>query len=543
MILLIDNYDSFVFNIEQYIKELTEQKVLCVRNDKINLKEIKKLNPSHIVLSPGPKHPKDSKICLEILKSDLSVPILGVCLGHQAIAFANKAKIKKLEIPKHGKTSTISITNNKSIFKNMPSSFEVMRYHSLYVDEETLLEDFNIIAKSDDDDIIMAIEHKTKPIWGVQFHPESYFTQFGKKIIENFINSNKKEQIIQKEFISLAPFMIKLQKNFPLDANDYEIICKALFEKKYDIVQLSGLLVLISEKSLYPESLAALVKNILKYSTTYNDTSEMFDIVGTGGDRLKTINVSTTVAFILAALDVKVAKHGNKAITSKSGSSDTLVALDVPLSSSVEENLSSLKNKGLAFFHAPLFHKITAEVKEVRDRLKIGTVFNMLGPLLNPNLSLKHQMAGNYLEEVNLLMAQTLQTLGRQRALVVHGMDGMDEITICDETLIHELKDDKIIEYKVTPEQFGFQRAFHKDIEGGDAEENAKTLIATLKGEVTGAKFDIVVLNAMFAMYCANKVKSPMDAKEIILKAINSGKVYEYFKSFTTNKKGKKCKR
>lgn len=532
MVLLIDNYDSFVFNIEQYIKELTDQVVLCVRNDKITLEEIKKLNPSYIILSPGPKHPKDSQICLEILKAELNVPILGVCLGHQAIAFASGAKIKKLEIPKHGKTSTISITNNKTIFANMPNSFEIMRYHSLYVDESSLSKDFNIIAKSDDDDKIMAIEHKTKPIWGVQFHPESYFTQFGKKIIENFINLNKKEQILQKEVTDLSPFMIKLQKNFPLDGNDYEIICKALYEKKYDIVQLGGLLVLISEKSLYPDSLAALVKNILKYSTTYNDTSEMFDIVGTGGDRLKTINISTTTAFILAALGVQVAKHGNKAVTSKSGSSDALAALKVPLSSSIEENLSSLKSKGLAFFHAPLFHKITAEVKEVRDRLKIGTVFNMLGPLLNPNLSLKFQMAGNYLEEVNLLMAQTLQTLGRQRAIVVHGMDGMDEITICDETLIHEVKDGKIIEYKITPEQFGFKRAFHKDIEGGDGEENAKTLIATLKGEISGAKFDIVVLNAMFAMYCANKVKTPMEAKPIILEAIKSGKVYEYFKKF-----------
>ena len=329
-----------------------------------------------------------------------------------------------------------------------------------------------------------------------------------------------------------APFMTKLQKGYPLDSSDYEIICEAINNKDYDIVQLGGLLVLISEKSLYPDSLAAFVKNILKYSVTYNNPNNYFDIVGTGGDKLKTINVSTTCAFILAALGVKVAKHGNRAITSKSGSSDALSALNIPFSSSIEENDKLIEKANLAFFHAPLFHKITAEVKEVRNRLKIGTVFNILGPLLNPNLSLSYQLAGNYLEEVNGLMAETLMHLGRKHALVVHGMDGMDEITICDETLIHEVKDGKILEYKITPEQFGFQRAFHKDVEGGTGDENAKILEATLKGEISGAKFDIVILNSMFGMYCADKVKSPNDAKEIILNAIKSGKVWEFYQNY-----------
>ncbi|QKF85963.1 anthranilate phosphoribosyltransferase / anthranilate synthase component II, TrpD subunit [Campylobacter blaseri] len=335
---------------------------------------------------------------------------------------------------------------------------------------------------------------------------------------------------------NFAPFMIKLQKNFPLDGNDYEIICKALNDKDYDIVQLAGLLVLISEKSLYPDSLAALVKNILKYSTTYNDPTPMFDIVGTGGDRLKTINISTTTAFIIASLGVKVAKHGNKAITSKSGSSDTLSALGVEFKSDLAGITKLVHKKGLAFFHAPLFHKVTAEVKEVRDRLKIGSVFNMLGPLLNPNLSLTNQIAGNYLQEVNELMAQTLMELGRKHALVVHGLDGMDEITLCDETLIHEVKDGKIIEYRVTPEQFGFTRAFHKDLEGGDGKFNAEILKATLKGELSGPKFDIVILNAMFALYCADVVSSPMQAKEIILKSIKDKVVWNYFLNYVDKK-------
>lgn len=533
MILMIDNYDSFVYNVYQYITEMTDEEVLCVRNDEINLEKIKELNPSHIVLSPGPKHPRDSGVCLEILKADLDIPVLGICLGHQAIGLVFNGEIKRLEVPLHGKSSLIKVQNQGVILSNLPSEFEVMRYHSLYVDETSLPPCLEILAKSENDDIIMAFKHKQKPIFGIQFHPESYFTQYGKKIIENFINYDKKEKTKEKKVVNLSPYMVKLQKGFPLDSADYEVICAAINDKDYDIVQLAGLLVLISEKSLYADSLAALVKNILKYSTTYNDPSDIFDIVGTGGDRLKTINISTTTAFILASLGVKVAKHGNKAITSKSGSSDAITALGIPFSASIEENKNLLETKGLAFFHAPLFHKITAEVKEVRDRLKIGTVFNMLGPLLNPNLGLKFQLAGNYLEEVNELMAQTLMNLGREHALVVHGMDGMDEITICDETLIHEVKDGKILEYKITPEQFGFSRGFHKDVEGGSGEENGKILEATLKGEISGAKFDIVVLNSMFGLYCANKVATPADAKDVILKAIKDGKVWEFYRNYT----------
>lgn len=537
MILLIDNYDSFVFNICQYIKEMCTDEVRYVRNDKITLEEIRALNPTHIILSPGPKHPKDSGICLEIIKSNLDIPILGICLGHQAIAFTFGGEIKQLEIPLHGKSSRIEIYNNGVLFDGLPKNFEVMRYHSLYADEKSLPKEFEILAKSQNDDIIMAFKHKEKAIFGIQFHPESYFTQYGKKIIENFINYNRQnEQNKEQKVSNFAPFMIKLQNNFPLDGSDYEIICKALNDKEYDIVQLAGLLVLISEKSLYPDSLAAFVRNILHYSTTYNDPTPMFDIVGTGGDRLKTINISTTTSFILASLGVKVAKHGNRAITSKSGSSDALAALGIPLKSNLIDIRELLDKKGLAFFHAPLFHKITAEVKEVRDRLKVGTVFNMLGPLLNPNLSLTNQMAGNYLEDVNELMAKTLQILGRKHALVVHGMDGMDEITLCDETLIHEVRDDKIFEYRITPEQFGFTRAFHKDIEGSTGEENAKILKATLRGEINGAKFDIVVLNAMFGLYCADIVKTPMEAKEIILEAIYSGKVWKFYENYTANK-------
>ena len=543
MILLIDNYDSFVFNVEQYLRELTNEEVKTVRNDVITLEEIKILNPSRIVLSPGPKHPKDSGICLEILKNIENTPILGICLGHQAFGLVFDGKIEKLEIPLHGKTSEITVTGKNSIlFKDMPEKFNVMRYHSLYVSEENLPEELTVTAKSDDG-IIMALEHKTKDIYGIQFHPESFFTEYGKNIIKNFISNTKKETLQSNDKNTgeaerkkadevFKKYLKKLQDDLPLADNDFKEICEVINSKNYDIVQLGALLVLISEKSLYPESLTAFVKNILEYSVTFSDDTPMIDLCGTGGDGLKTINISTTVAFIVAAMGVKVAKHGNKSVTSKSGSSDVIDKLGLTMEKSLINQLNKLENSNLAFFHAPFFHKLVGEVREVRQRLGIRTVFNVLGPLLHPNRKLKYQLVGLYHEPVHRLYAETLKLLGREHALVVRGNDGLDEISICDETKIVEVKGDKILEYTVSPETFGFRRAFHADIEGGTPEENAEILVRTLKGEENSPKSDIVILNAMFALYAADFVKHPAEAKPLILEAINNGKVYDFYKNY-----------
>ena len=544
MILLIDNYDSFVFNVEQYLKELTNEEVKTVRNDEITLEGIRELNPDRIVLSPGPKHPKDSGICLEILKNIDNIPILGICLGHQAFGLVFGGKIERLELPLHGKTSEITVTDKNSIlFKDMPEKFNVMRYHSLYVSEENLPEDLTVTAKSNDG-IIMALEHRTKSIYGVQFHPESFFTEYGKNIIRNFIINTKKislqdynEKIGELERKKadevFKKSLKKLQDDIPLGDNDFKEICEVIDSKNYDIVQLGALLVLISEKSLYPESLTAFVKNILEYSTTFSDDTPMIDLCGTGGDGLKTINISTTVAFIVAAMGVKVAKHGNKSVTSKSGSSDVIDKLGLTMEKSLITQLNKLENSNLAFFHAPFFHKLVGEVREVRQRLGIRTVFNVLGPLLHPNRKLKYQLVGLYHEPVHRLYAETLQLLGREHVLVVRGNDSLDEISICDETKIVEVKGDKILEYTVSPETFGFKRAFHADIEGETPEENAEVLVRTLKGEENSPKSDIVILNAMFALYTANVVKHPAEAKPLILEAINSGKVYDFYKKYT----------
>lgn len=535
MILLIDNYDSFVFNIKTMLNQLTNDEIAVYRNDKITLDEIKRLSPNAIILSPGPKHPKDSGICLEIFKARLNVPVLGICLGHQALGLCFGAKIQRLKEVAHATSSQISLIAQSELFREFPKDFSVMRYHSLEVVD--LPSELEALAYTKDK-VLMAMRHKDLPYFGVQFHPESYFSEYGLKIFENFLKFKGQTSQKASEKPTLTGFITKLQDNQGLNTDDFAQICQIIASREYEAVQLGALLVLITEKSLDERSLSALVSNILKYSQTFNDESEMIDIVGTGGDGFKSINVSTTTAFILGALGVKVAKHGNRAISSASGSSDVLSALKIPAFDSIAKQVKVLDEQGLTFFHAPFFHSLVGEVKEVRAKLGVRTVFNVLGPLLHPNLSLKYQLMGNYHAPVHRLLIEVLRNLGRKHALVVRGNDGMDEISICDETSIYELKDGQIFNYTISPEQFGFKRAFHSEIVGGDAKQNAKILLDTLSGKQKGAKFDIVVLNAMFALYTANRVPTPAQAKDIVLEAIHSGKVIDFFNAYQSKVQG-----
>lgn len=185
MILMIDNYDSFTYNLVQYLGALG-QKIKVFRNDKINLSQIKKLKPQKIVISPGPGRPEDAGISVEVIrKLSGKIPILGVCLGHQAIGYAYGGNIINAKKLMHGKTSLI-YHNKKTIFKGLPNPFEATRYHSLIVDKKTLPKCFDIIAWTKEGEI-MGLKHKDFPLWGVQFHPESILTKAGKDLLANFL--------------------------------------------------------------------------------------------------------------------------------------------------------------------------------------------------------------------------------------------------------------------------------------------------------------------------------------------------------------------
>lgn len=184
MVLVIDNYDSFTYNIYQYVGEITDD-VKIVRNDLISVEEIREMKPERIIISPGPGRPEDAGICPKLVLSIHDIPILGICLGHQVIGYAYGGKITVAPEIKHGKTSII-IHDEKYLFKGIKNPFNGMRYHSLIIERSSLPSDLIITAQTDDG-IVMGIRHKDYPIYGLQFHPESIMTDFGKQMIDNFI--------------------------------------------------------------------------------------------------------------------------------------------------------------------------------------------------------------------------------------------------------------------------------------------------------------------------------------------------------------------
>jgi len=190
MILMIDNYDSFTYNIVQYCQQLGAD-LKVIRNDELNIDQIKKLNPSKIIISPGPATPDDAGICLDVIKefSD-KLPIFGICLGHQAIAQVFGAEVIRANRMMHGKTSKIKVTQDNTLFNNLPNEFTQTRYHSLIVNQNNLPDSIIVTSKSLDDDEIMSLKIKDKEIYGVQFHPESIMSEHGHEIIDNFLKIN-----------------------------------------------------------------------------------------------------------------------------------------------------------------------------------------------------------------------------------------------------------------------------------------------------------------------------------------------------------------
>ena len=187
MVLMIDNYDSFTYNVVQYCRELGAD-LKVIRNDEMTIDEIKALNPEKIILSPGPATPDDAGVTLDVIKEFAdATPIFGICLGHQSIAQAFGGEVIRAKNMMHGKTSQVSIDADTSIFKSLPVEFRATRYHSLTVNKENLPESIVVTSHSMDDDEIMSLQIKDKPIYGVQFHPESIMSEYGHEMLDNFL--------------------------------------------------------------------------------------------------------------------------------------------------------------------------------------------------------------------------------------------------------------------------------------------------------------------------------------------------------------------
>jgi len=247
----------------------------------------------------------------------------------------------------------------------------------------------------------------------------------------------------------------------------------------------------------------------------------LIDTCGTGGDASGTFNISTATAFVVAGAGVRVAKHGNRGVTSKCGSADVMEALGVNINLPIAQIAACLEQVGIAFLFAPAMHSAMKHVQTARRELRLRTVFNLLGPLTNPARA-TCQVVGVYSADLVEKLAEALSMLGLHRALVVHGSDGLDEITITGPTRIGEVREGQVHSYEVTPEEFGLQRASLEDISGGDAALNATLIREVLAGKKS-ARRDVVLLNAAAALVAAGRADHLRDAVPLAADAIDSG--------------------
>ena len=247
----------------------------------------------------------------------------------------------------------------------------------------------------------------------------------------------------------------------------------------------------------------------------------LVDTCGTGGDASGTFNVSTATALVVAGAGVRVAKHGNRSVTSQCGSADVVEALGVKLSLPVEQVAACLEQVGIAFLFAPAMHSAMKYVQPVRRELRMRTVFNLLGPLTNP-ANASAQVVGVYSESLVKKLADALSSLGLQRALVVHGEDGLDEITISGTTTIAEVRDKEVTVYRVAPEDFNMARAPLSSISGGDAATNAAIISEILDG-IRSPRRDIILLNAAAALVASGKVNSIAEGVPLAAESLDSG--------------------
>ncbi|EGT3626399.1 anthranilate phosphoribosyltransferase [Morganella morganii] len=261
------------------------------------------------------------------------------------------------------------------------------------------------------------------------------------------------------------------------------------------------------------------------YSNGDNLSNGIVDIVGTGGDGFNTINISTTAAFVAAAAGAKVAKHGNRSVSSKSGSSDLLAQFGIDLTMSPETASRCLDALNLCFLFAPHYHGGVKHAVPVRQALKTRTLFNVLGPLINPARP-EFMLLGVYSPELVLPIAKVLKALGTKRAMVVHG-SGLDEVALHGNTQVAELKDGDIIEYQLTPADLGVPLAQISDLEGGEPAQNALITEAILKGRGTEAHANAVAINAGCALYVCGITDSVKAGTLLALATIQSGKAFE----------------
>lgn len=320
----------------------------------------------------------------------------------------------------------------------------------------------------------------------------------------------------------------KLTERQDLTKEEMAYLFDNLMEGNLTDAQIGAVLIGLKMKgeSVLEIETAARIMKEKAVKVVVKDKSKLVDTCGTGGDRLNTFNVSTISAFVVAGAGGKVAKHGNRSISSKCGSADIMEALGIKIELTAEEVSRQIEEIGLGFMFAPLFHPSMKNVIKQRREIGVRTIFNILGPLSNP-ADANYQVMGVYDKSLVELLTKVLQNLGVKKAYIVHGLDGLDEVSITAETYVGEINESDINFYTVKPEDFGLKRAEIFEIQGGDVECNKGIALSILQGKDYSSKTDFVALNSAFALKVIGLVDSIKDGIDLAKETIYNKKGYE----------------
>jgi anthranilate phosphoribosyltransferase len=324
----------------------------------------------------------------------------------------------------------------------------------------------------------------------------------------------------------IAHVLSKVLDGYNLSETEMKAVMEELMGGKVASAQIGAFLTALRMKGETVEEITAAAKvmrkKVVPITISIDSNEPLVDTCGTGGDKKGTFNISTVSAFVIAGAGVKVAKHGNRSASSKCGSADLMQALGININIPVEKIETCIEKAGFGFLYAPLFHGAMKYVAEARKEMGIRTIFNMLGPLTNPAMA-SSQLLGVYDESLTDTFAMVLKELGCKHALIVHGCDGLDEITITEKTKITELVNNRCETYYIHPEKFGMKAGVFSDLQGGEINENVLITQKILNGS-SGQQRDVVLLNSAAGLIAAGKAKDFPQGIALSSESIDSGK-------------------
>ena len=331
-------------------------------------------------------------------------------------------------------------------------------------------------------------------------------------------------------------FLRRALNGHVLDQEQARSVFEEMSRGELSEIEIAAFLGALHARGEQPSEIAGAAEAFRSAAQHFTTTAPgVIDVVGTGGDGANSFNISTTSMFVCAAAGVTVAKHGNRAASSKSGASDLLEALGANIMLEPKQVEQCINETGMGFMNAMKFHKAMKNVGPIRKQIGIRTIFNMLGPLSNPS-NASRQVIGVFSPEKVSVFAKVMSEMGVKRAMIVCGSDSMDEITVTGKTLVNEIIDGKIVVYEIDPHDYGIEYAAASDITGGDGKENAEIAKSIFNGEKSSRR-DIIVLNSAAGIYIGGKADSYKEAVEIAKQTIDSGKVMDKVNEFVAETK------